>query len=405
MPFFSHVDFYSESRRVYYWFSHNIFFDNIARNTTLLIESLFFRVFSPFLPDADKMLYFSDIGHATASPEQYFEFVSYPTTFRTFFILKIPYFVCDLLTAVILYQLFENKEKALRCCKVWLFNPITFFSVYIFGRFESIPLMFLALSFLYVQRKKILLAAVSFGLCLNARETMNFYLPVFMFAVLMCASDTLSWKKKILALLIVLGFAAISLQVFSIIKPIATSAGNEAVSVVKEGRIENLFSFTVNGIIGTVFVYGIVLIWIASSSIPLYEKLLLGCGLCMFSFFAFSSHTAHFTAWMILFPAIYIGRDKQMLASFIVLCLAWVGYWSFLTDLGVFTTWLAAPISLHAIEIPNIPKIFMYFNRKVPLLTLKLMIDIFRTLFVAALVYMAAIMIRNSTGPNAKESC
>lgn len=396
MPFFSHIDFFSEARRIYYWIENHIFFDNIARNTTLLIESMFLRVFSPFLPDAKQMLYFADIAHATSSPEDYFEFVSFATTFRTFFVLKIPYLVCDLLTTVVLYRLFENKTQALRCCKVWLFNPITIFSVYIFGRFESIPLLFLALSLLFVQKDKIVMAAVCFGLCLNARETMNLYLPIFIFAVLLYNQRGFNFSKKIITLSIVFVFAAIALQIVSIVTPVATSAGNEVVSVVKEGRLENLVTFNINGIIATVFVYGIVLIWIACTDQTLFEKLLLGYGLVMFGFFAFSSHTAHFTAWMIIFPAIYIGRDKGMLPPFIALCIAWVGYWSFLTDLGVFTTWLAAPFSLHAIEIPNIPRIFVFLNKNVPILSLGLMVNIFRTFFVAALAYLAAGMIRHS---------
>ena len=348
------------------------------------------------------MFYFENISHSTSSVENYFEFISHDTALRTLFILKIPYLVCDLLTAIVLFQMFDNKVQALRCCKVWLFNPITLFAVYIFGRFESIPLLFLALSLLCIQKKRIILAAVCLGLCINGREMMNIYFPIFILSVLVCEYKEVSLVRKLIAVSIVLLFAGIALQVFSMVETVETAAGASAVSVMKEGRVEYLFNYHLHGIIAIVFIYGLTLIWVSCNSQILFERILLGYSLAMFSFFAFSSHTAHFTAWLVIFPAIYIGREQKLLRPFIALCIAWIGYWSFLTDLGVFTTWLAAPFSLYAIEIPNIPKIFIYLSRKVDILNLKLMIDIFKTLFVATLAYLAVEMIRISVGKNGK---
>ncbi len=154
MPFFGHIDVLSEARRVFYWAENNIFIDNIARNTTMFIEVVFFRIFHFLLPESQSMLYHADIAHSMSTVPHSFEFVSHLTTFRTFFIFKIPYLVCDLATAVVLYNFFSDKKQGLRSSIMWLFNPVTIFAFYIFGRFESIPIFFIAAALLALKKTK-----------------------------------------------------------------------------------------------------------------------------------------------------------------------------------------------------------------------------------------------------------
>ncbi len=399
MPFFGHIDFLSEARRVFYWAEHNIFIDNISRNTTMFIEVIFFRVFRIFLPEAQSMLFHPDIAHSMASVTHSFEFVSHLTTFRTFFVLKIPYLVCDLATAVILYNYFSDKKKGLRSSVMWLFNPITLFAFYIFGRFESIPIFFIAASLLALKKEKYILSAILLGLCLNGREMMILFFPIFFVAILFSTNKQISIKHKIFAPLIIILFAAMTLQIFSVLGiHTVDAAGSEGVVLLKEGRIQHLFAFSLHRIMFLPLMYALITIWVfTSTTINEEKKLLLGGGLAMMSFFAFSSHTAHFTSWMVIFPVIFYGYNPVFLRPFIVFCLVWIGYWTFLTDLGVFTLWLAAPFSLHFTGIPNIPSLYTHFSKNMGIFNLGMIVFMMQTFFIACLISFAWLMIRTTT--------
>ncbi len=395
MPFFGHIDVLSEARRVFFWAENNLFFDNISRNTTMLIEVLFYRATSFLLPDHIGMFYHADMAHSTSSIPNSFEFVSHYTIFRTLFVLKLPFLVFDILTAVILYNYFQDKEKGLNSCKLWLFNPVTIFAFYIFGRFESIPIFFIAASLLALKKNRVIWAAILIGLCINGREMMIIYGPVFIFVVFFASLKTIDYKRKILAILIVFTFTAIALQLYTFIMPeIQNAVGGNVGTIMKEGRVRYLFDFNIQGIMLIPFVYALILIWISSSNSVAHDKLLLGCALAMMSFFAFSSHTAHFTSWMIIFPAIFYGYNKKLLMPFCGLCLAWFAYWTFITDLGVFTLWLASSYSLNFIGIPNIPSYIKEFASNLGIFDLTMLIYLSRTVWVAALLYLAGMMIK-----------
>ncbi|MDW7772667.1 MAG: hypothetical protein SCH71_07225 [Desulfobulbaceae bacterium] len=395
MPFFGHIDVLSEARRVYYWSENNIFLDYISRNTTMFIEVIFFKLTSFLLPDRNAMFFQPDLYHTTASHLHSFEFVSHSTVFRTLFILKLPFLVCDMLTAWAVYSYFPQKEDGLRSCAMWLFNPVTLFAFYIFGRFESIPIFFSAVAFLAVKKHRILLAAVLLGLCLNGREMMIFYFLVFLATVITAPVQQVPLKEKILASAIIIFFAAGTLNLFTAFAGyFQEEGGREVGRILKEGRVVHLFAFSLHRIMAIPLIYSLILIWIWTSRADIEKKVLLGCALAMMSFFAFSSHTAHFTSWMVIFPVLFYGYDRTLLKPFIAFCIGWIGHWAFNTDLGVFTWWLAAPFSLHFTRIPTLPEMFQWINNGQTIFDLRMMIYLFRTFFIASLIYMAYLMIR-----------
>ncbi|MFT6047998.1 MAG: hypothetical protein ACI9WC_003716, partial [Arenicella sp.] len=159
MPFFGHIDVLSEARRIYFWDEAGVYFDDISRNATSLFQLLFFKIFSVFIDNKDMLFAHADMQNSTARPIEYFEFVSQPNIFRVLFIIKLPFLAADLITAWAVYQYCGRSEGGRNAVLFWLFNPITLFAFYIFGRFEAIPVMFCMLSLLALQRKRLLLAA------------------------------------------------------------------------------------------------------------------------------------------------------------------------------------------------------------------------------------------------------
>ena len=79
---------------------------------------------------------------------------------------------------------------------------------------------------------------------------------------------------------------------------------------------------------------------------------------------------------------------------FVGLCVTWFLYWIVLTDAGVFTTWLASAYSLHFIGIPNIPMYLEEFSQNLGIFNRTMLIYLFRTVWVASLLYLAVQMTR-----------
>lgn len=394
MPFFGHIDVLSEARRVFFWAENDIYFNNIARNTTMIIEVVFYKVTSFLLPEEVSMFHIDNIRNSTSSIPHSFEFVSHDTIYRTMFVLKLPFLVFDLLTGLILYCYFDKKDDALNSAKLWLFNPITLFAFYVFGRFEAIPIFFIAASILALKKERILLAAILLGLCINGREMMIMYSILFIVAVFFASRPKIHITRKLAAILIVIAFTVVALQLYIFFLPeIHNAGGGKVGTLMKESRVRFLFDFNLQGIMFIPLIYALILIWLSYYDMALDLKVLLASGLAMVSFFAFCSHTAHFTSWMIIFPAFYYGFNRNLLMPFVGVCVAWFLYWIVLTDMGVFTTWLASAYSLHFIGIPTFPMFFEEYGHNLGIFNKTMLVHLFRTVWVATLIYLSGMMI------------
>jgi len=331
MPFFAHNDFLSEARRVYYWVENGIYVDAISRNATSLFQVLFFKVFGWLIPNKELLLAHADIANSSAGPTAYFTFVTSEHAHRAIFILKLPFLVADLVVAWCIYSYFSDKDDGVRSVAVWLFNPISLFAIYIF---------------------------VCIGLSINARELFIFIAPVFIAIVLSPSAKEFAWWKRSLASCIV-GFAMlVALQVVTLTSGDTTALGSEVASIAGEPRVDFLFHFMV----GSWFVFPmalfVVLLYAWNSNGDITTKTILLFGAVFTTFFATSSHTAHYPSWLILFPILFVGYDKALIKPFILLCVSWFFYHASITDRGVFTAWLASPWSINNSGLPMFPWIY-----------------------------------------------
>ncbi|NNC99473.1 MAG: hypothetical protein HKN85_04770 [Gammaproteobacteria bacterium] len=392
MPFFGHVDVLSEARRIYFWDESNIYFDDISRNATSLFQLFFFKIFSVFIDNKDLMFSHADMQHSTAYPGEYFEFVSQPDIFRTLFILKIPFLVADLITAWALYQYCGGNAGARRAVLFWLFNPITIFAFYVFGRFESIPVMFCMLSLLAVQRKSLMLAAVMIGLSINSRELFIFFGPLFVALVLSPSCKDFLWRYRVASAAVVIFATAVSVQLISLTGGSMDAFGREVTSIATEGRVDYLFKFIVGSFMVFPMAYIAILLFTWNSAADLEKKSLLVYSMTIIAFFLFSSHTAHYTSWMVVFPCIFYARQPQFLKPLLLLCVTWIVYNLAITDLGVFTAWLASPWSIHFSGLPNFPMMYqsLKFSSALDLLTFS---RLARTAYLACLLYITVQMV------------
>jgi hypothetical protein len=403
MPFFGHVDVLSEARRIYFWDEAGVYFDDISRNATSLFQLLFFKVFSVFIDNKDMLFAHADMQHSTARPIEYFEFVSQPDIFRVLFIIKLPFLAADLITAWAVYQYCGRSEGGRNAVLFWLFNPITLFAFYIFGRFEAIPVMFCMLSLLALQRKRLLLAALMVGLSINSREIFIFYGPIFVALVWSPSANAYSLWKRVAATLIAALAVAISIQLISLTGNDLDAFGREVSSIASEGRVDYLFKFIIGSYLMFPMVYFALLLYAWNSKRDLDSKALLVYAYTIMAFFALSSHTAHYTSWMFVFPCLYLAAQSELMKPMLMLCVTWFFYNLSITDLGVFTTWLASPWSMSLSGLPNFPMMYRVsgISDSVDLLTFQ---RLCRTAYCACLLYLAVQMLLVYRATAAKDS-
>ena len=183
MPFFSHVDLFSEYRRVFFALQTESYFPGAHRFVVFYIEMFFAWLIPPFIHDAESIFYLPAPTNSTASLSDYFFFVADPHVFRHLFLLKVPYLLFDLATALVVWRYLDRFEHKKIGLLIWLFNPITLYAIYIFGRFESIGIFFLAMTAQSVQRERFITASIYFGVALHCREINILLAPFFLLSI------------------------------------------------------------------------------------------------------------------------------------------------------------------------------------------------------------------------------
>lgn len=352
MPFFCHLDFFSEYRRIHFQIIEHNFFPG-SRFIVTLVEMLNYLIALPFLGDVDSMFYLADAANSTASHQDFFVFVSHFEVFRTLFFLKLGYLGFDLLTGWLIFRFFENPRQGLIAAGVWLFNPITIFSFYIFGRYESIALFFLLLSIHGFQKKKPILACLGFGLCVWSREVFVLILPIFILAL--GINKDFSWKNKFIGaglLFIIFSFVSNAFPSWIGFKSVLESSYG---SMAEQNQIFQVIAFAFNWYYPIIVIYTLLLFYLATGREDItirLSKSILGFFL---SFFLFSIHSIHYVAWLFPTLCLFIPQTRHMMLGCLGFILSWIAYWLVATDLGVFTAWLAAPVSTHFLNMPNIP--------------------------------------------------
>jgi hypothetical protein len=106
--------------------------------------------------------------------------------------MKLPFLFGDFAVALVLLRLFAGRpEKGIRAAAMWLLNPITIFTFYVFGRHDVIAILFIALGLLALQRSKNLRSALSIGIAIWSR-----YYPALLLPFLLAVHSG-GWKKRL----------------------------------------------------------------------------------------------------------------------------------------------------------------------------------------------------------------
>lgn len=184
MPFFAHVDLFSEARRLFYVLENGYYFDQGHRLVVYYIEMVFTAFSMLFINVTDGLFHLNDPTQSTSDLVDYGFFLSDPNVYRHLFFFKLPYLLFDVATAIVIWRFIDNPVHKKIAILIWLFNPITLFATYIFGRFEVISLFFLAITALQLKYHRVFFASFLFALSLHCREINLLFAPFFLLAII-----------------------------------------------------------------------------------------------------------------------------------------------------------------------------------------------------------------------------
>ena len=395
MPFFAHVDLFSEARRLFYVLDNGHYFDQGHRLVVYYIEMLFTAFSMLFINVTEGLFHLKDPTQSTSDLVDYGFFLSDPNIYRHLFFFKLPYLIFDIATAAVIWRFIDKPEHKKIALLIWLFNPITLFATYIFGRFEVISLFFLAVTAFQLKYHRVFFASFLFALSLHCREINLLFAPFFLIAII-------DFKDHLIKNALVL-VTSISIITLTFILPawlMNASGGNLMLFVDPEATagsdaFKKMFS------LGYYWFYPII---IALSALAIYaweigdrphdERFVICAALAICIYFGFNVHSVHYAAWIVLFPIMAITFDKKLVLPFISLSGIWIVMWLLKTDTGVFTLFLAAPLSTDFIGTGHFPSFFQQYIAS-DTLSLHQAIQIVRSLFLVVMGFFAYRLLSN----------
>ena len=392
LPFFGHIDFFSEYRRIFHLYENgNLFLG--SRFVTAFTEYLNFSFWSPLIAEKSSMFRVEKLTETTASHLQFFAFVNHHAIFRTFLLLKLPYLIFDVGIGIALYHFFKNKQASIRAICIWFFNPITLFSFYIFARFESIPLFYLCMGLFFLNREQPLWASLFLGLSIWAREINVTILPFVLIYIF--RTPVTSWTQRFGTLGIIGIFFGLASNVIPNLLGMHNQfRGSSPETIGGFDQALSLIGFNFQWYYPFVIAYVFIAIWLFTKTKLEKHHLFAALAIYYCTFFLMVTHSVHYVAWAVLVFSIIGALHPRFIAGFAFFSVTWIAYWMVATDLGVFTQWLAIPSSLFFSNMPNIPALLDHFVLSNMAFKLHHVIRIFHSIYAAGLIYCAILIFK-----------
>lgn len=399
MPFFGHVDLFSEARRLFFVIENGYLFDQGHRLVVYYIEMLFTAFSLLFIDVSEGLFHLEDPTQSTSNLIDYGFFLNDPNIYRHLFFFKLPYLIFDIATAVVIWRYIDKPEHKKIALIIWLFNPLTLFSTYIFGRFEVISLFFLAFTALQLKYHRVFLASFTFALSLHCREINLLFAPFFLLAVIDFKDHYFKNILCVLTCTLIIGLT------FLMPAWLIAQAGGNLMLFVDPNATASSDAFKKMLSLGYYWFYPII---IALAAVAIYtweggekshsERFVTSSALAICIYFGFNVHSVHYAAWIVLFPILAMQFDKKVVLPFIALSGVWVLMWLLKTDNGVFTLFLAAPLSPELIGRGHFPSFFQT-HLATDSLSLHQAIQISRSLFLVVMGFFAyRILKQNNSG-------
>lgn len=144
-------------------------------------------------------------------------------------LVKLPYLLFDIPVAFLLMKLFDSKKMQFSVFTLWMFNPINFFSTYMMGQFDVIPVFFTVLALTLAKSNRLGWAALAIGM----GASFKIY-PLFFLIPIILIDKTYLGKVKLL-------FLGIAPYIFFLL-PFITSHGFRSTALVAGQSLKSLYA-------------------------------------------------------------------------------------------------------------------------------------------------------------------
>ncbi|MCC6710907.1 MAG: hypothetical protein IT416_00980 [Candidatus Pacebacteria bacterium] len=317
MPWFAHEDIFSDYRRAEQMAFANQSVFGVITIVPHFIETINLKFFSLFLGN-------------NIFKVVHLELIDQTSINSLLFIFKLPYLVAEILIWWLFIKFFKPTTKILL---LLVFNPITIYSVYLFGRYESFIMLFTLLVMLAIKQNKKLLAGIIMAINLLSKVSLALVLPAFIFLKYS--------KKELLKLTILAIIPAIIFQSWLVPRAITLLGGQHfgylLASNLKIGPLSiNLFSLF--------YLTSLLIMYRLSfknSQLKDLEKFSLATVLLLFSYYITSLFHPHYFTWVII-PMLYLmnqlEKNQPLVNIFVLLNLfffGWLLYWDGFTNIGL----------------------------------------------------------------------
>ncbi len=374
----------------FYWRAHLIVYHHefsLGASQLLLhyIHAFFLWIFTPLMPYHETIWTHPWTPTQPANAAQirqmfttFFTFVSRPHIFRTLFLLKFPFLLFDFGCLFFLNRLASSPGKRLFLLKFWMLNPVSIFVVYIYGRFEVIPIFFILGSLYYVKSKRLHLALLMLGISIALRL---YPLLLFIPAIILLGANTRERLRLIFWGLLPLGIMAIVSDLLGQKGEVTQLMGSSLINYFLSmhfnlGLRDNVYIFIVGYTLLSLHAY------YHRGEFKPFEGLLKYSLSIFLLLFATSYFNRQYFMWAIPFLGLYILEDRRFMGLFVILVFT---YFIYTFYSGRLTAgYLFTPINLkYFVNLPSPVEIMSRFFRQPYEI-----IAIFRSVFSAVSLYM-----------------
>jgi hypothetical protein len=336
MPFFAHDDLAAEM-----WRSYNIlhgkwiFFNSLTWLTSVIHCATVYCV-DLIIPDFAKLMPETgiSIGFFKFDSEKFIEFwgpfASQAKFMVAVFLFKISYLIFDMLTGWYLCRLVPAGSR--RTLIFWLFNPISIFSAYMWGRHDIIMVCFLVGSLFYLEEKQTGKSILFMLLATSVKPATIIILPLYFLRLL----KGYKIKGSIIAAIIV--FFVIGISLFPEFRETlhTRSTAEHLQYLIEMKLVTHHWSKLINDRIEIYLFPALIFTVTFLYSIARKEKFLFFATISFLSYFCFCYYHPHYMIWTVPFIVYFASNSSMMGSLFKALSATYIVYFFALRGFKLF---------------------------------------------------------------------
>lgn len=182
MPFAMQADLLSLTYRAHLMSEYGLWGYDPGQLLAHYLYAVNLWLIKPFFPDLAS--FFStthgSLTSTTSSVGDWLNFVAQPQINAFIFALKVPHLLADLGVFYLLAQFFAKSKHKSLILALWWFNPVNLYAFYIFARHDSLTLLALAGTLLWLARGKKFSGLLAFFAAVQIRFQPILYLPLIL---------------------------------------------------------------------------------------------------------------------------------------------------------------------------------------------------------------------------------